>query len=159
MKRAYIFDTSSFNKMKHYYPAIFETVWSHLDSLVSSGLLISTKEVWTEVNNGSPTPHLIEWLNDRKNQIFTTPNREELLFVAEIFKVKHFQTLIGNTQKLRGTPVADPFLIACAKIHNGILITEESYKHNSSKIPNVCEYFDVEYMNFEELMLEQKWKF
>jgi hypothetical protein len=36
---------------------------------------------------------------------------EEMEFVVEIFKVKHFQSLIRKKEQLEGTPVADPFVI------------------------------------------------
>ncbi|ENX33520.1 hypothetical protein F889_02181 [Acinetobacter colistiniresistens] len=155
----YIFDTSSFSKLKHYYPSIFITVWTGLDAMVSSGEVISTREVWSELQNGSPDQSLTDWISQRKKVIFTTPCVEELLIVSEILKIKHFQSLIGKKQTLKGTPVADPFIVACAKHYNGCVVTEECFKENSSKIPNVCEAFDVECINLETFMQRQGWTF
>ena len=33
-------------------------------------------------------------------------------YVAQIFRVPHFRQLIGVKQQLKGSPVADPFLVA-----------------------------------------------
>lgn len=155
----YVFDTSSLSRLKHFFPAVFKTIWDGLDALVQSGELISTREVFNEITQrGDADPHVDQWLKARK-QLFTTPNAEELLFVAQIFQIAHFQALIGEKQRLTGTPVADPFVIACAKIRQGTVVTEERLKPNAAKIPNVCAHFGVRCINLEEFMQEQGWSF
>lgn len=155
----YVFDNSSISNLKHFYPEVFSSVWQGLEVLIQEEKLVSTREVWNELERGSPTPHVNEWLKQRKH-IFTTPTNEELLFVAEIFKVKHFRSLIGRQQQLKGTPVADPFVIACAKVKkDGVVVTEESLKDNAAKIPNVCKYFGIRCINLKAFMQEQGWKF
>jgi len=155
----YVFDNSSLSNLKHFYPEVFKSVWAGLDELIASGELLSTREVWNELQNGIPVGYVNDWLKQRKH-IFTTPTNEELQFVAEIFKVRHFQSLIGEKQRLKGTPVADPFVIACAKVKpNGIVVTEESFKNNAAKIPNVCKHFDIRCINLKEFMQMQDWNF
>ncbi len=82
-----------------------------------------------------------------------------MLFISQIFSVQHFQNLVGKKQRLKGTPVADPFIIACAKIKNGCVITEEAFKPNAAKIPNICKYFNVDCTNVEGLMQREGWRF
>ena len=155
----YVFDNSSLSNLKHFYPEVFKSVWQGLDVLVSSGRLISTREVWNELQQGVPTPHVNDWLAPRK-QIFTTPTNIELGFVAEIFRVEHFQELIGKKQQLRGSPVADPFVVACARAQeDGLVVSEESFKENAAKIPNVCAHFDIPCIKLREFMNQQKWLF
>jgi len=113
---------------------------------------------WAEIERGDVDEHTNSWLAQRK-ELFTTPSVPELQFVAEIFRIPHFQTLIGEKQRLVGTPVADPFVIACAKIRCGAVVTEERRKPNAAKIPNVCEHFSVPCMNLEEFMQKQSWSF
>ncbi len=103
----YVFDTSSLSRLKHFFPAVFKTIWDGLDALVQAGTIISTREVFNEIERGEADPHVNQWLKDRK-EIFTTPTADELRFVATIFQVAHFQSLIGEKQRLAGTPVADP---------------------------------------------------
>lgn len=154
----YIFDTGSLSKLKHYPPSIFKKLWADLSEFVDTGLLISTKEVWNEMERGEPVPFVNDWLKSHK-ALFTTPSAQELLFVAEIFQVIHFQQLIGELQRLKGTPVADPFVIACAKIHGGTVVTEEKFKPNAAKIPNVCKYYGIECIDFAGFMINQRWEF
>lgn len=156
----YVFDTSSLSKLKHFFPGVFKSVWVGLGGLVQSGNLISTREVWNEIERGDVDPHTNKWLKDRK-QIFTTPTTEELRFVAQIFQIPHFQSLIGEKQRLMGTPVADPFVIACAKIREGTVVTEERPKPNAEKIPNVCLHASVNVpcIDLETFMQKQGWSF
>ncbi|MDP2155637.1 MAG: DUF4411 family protein [Sulfuricella sp.] len=154
----YVFDTGSLSKLKHFYPNVFKSVWIGLDSLVDDGSLLSTREVWKEMQNGEPHKHTNEWLKARQH-IFTVPSAEELKFVAQIFLVPHFRSLIGEAQRLKGTPVADPFVIAAAKVRNGTVVTEERIKPGAAKIPNVCAHFKVPCIDLETFMQGQNWEF
>ncbi len=154
----YVFDTSSLSRLKHFYPAVFKTIWTGLDTLVQAGSLVSTREVLNEIERGEADPHVNQWLKARK-EMFTIPTAAELQFVAQIFQVTHFQALIGEKQRLAGTPVADPFVIACARIRQGTVVTEERLKPNAAKIPNVCEHFGIPYLNLEQFMQAQDWSF
>lgn len=156
----YVFDTSSFSALKHFYPGIFKSVWIGLDELLNEGRLISTREVLRELKGGDPDQHLNTWLKKQnRSAIFTTPTQEEMQFVAEIFLVDHFRMLIGQKQQLNGLPVADPFVIACAKTREGTVVTEERYKPNAAKIPNVCRHFNIPCINLEAFMRDQRWEF
>ncbi len=154
----YVFDNSSLSNLKHFFPDVFVSIWSGLDDLVQQNKLISTREVWNELQRGWPDNHVNEWLKNRKG-IFTTPDVSELQFVAKILKVQHFQSLIGEKQRLKGTPVADPFVVACAKVREGTVVTDERLKQNAAKIPNVCQHFGVGCINLEDFMKQQNWSF
>lgn len=154
----YVFDTSSLSEFKHFYPVVFKSIWAELDDLVQQQKLISTREVWNEMQRGNPDQHTNEWLKTRKG-IFTTPSTAELQFVAQIFQIPHFQGLIGQKQRLKGDPVADPFVIACAKVNGGTVVTEEKLRPNAARIPNVCQHFKVPCIDLEEFMQQQGWSF
>lgn len=154
----YVFDTSSIRSLQHFYPSVFKTIWGGLDGLVQQQNLISTREVWNELVRQNVSADVLAWAKQNK-QIFTTPNATELQYVAQIFQIQHFQSLIGEQQRLKGTPVADPFVIACAKIKGGTVVTEEQLKPNAAKIPNVCAHFNVPCIDLERFMQHQKWIF
>jgi hypothetical protein len=154
----YVFDTSSFSPLKHFYPDVFVSMWSGLDDLYQAKQLISTREAWKELERGNPDQHVNKWLKPRKD-LFLTPTTAEMQFVAEIFSIPHFHKLIGDKQRLNGWPVADPFVIACAKIYGGTLVTEEQAKPNSPKIPNVCNHFKIPCINLNTFMQQQGWSF
>ena len=163
----YVFDTSSIRSLQHFYQSVFKTIWDGLDGLVQQQNLISTREVWNELERQNISTEVLAWAKHNK-RMFTTPNATELQFVAQIFQITHFQNLIGEQQRLKGTPVADPFIIACAKIKGGTVVTEEGWDHasstlspkpNAAKIPNVCAHFNVPCIDLERFMQQQGWAF
>ncbi|MFY9620527.1 MAG: PIN domain-containing protein [Pyrinomonadaceae bacterium] len=154
----YIFDTSSCRILRHYYPNRFPSVWAGLDQLVAAGEVISTREVFNELEQFDDPGPVLNWAKHHK-EIFTTPTNEETEFVARIFQVQHFHALIAQKSILTGRPVADPFVVAAAAVRNGTVVTQEVMKPNAAKIPNVCAHFNLPCMNLEEFMTDQGWNF
>jgi len=85
----YVFDTSSIRSLQHFYPRVFKSIWDGLDALVQQERLISTREVFNELERQAISAEVSKWAKDNK-QIFTQPTADELKFVSTIFQVKHF---------------------------------------------------------------------
>lgn len=143
--------------MAHYYPDQFPSFWQQLDTDADNGTIFSTREVYNELK-GTQFEHIKEWVKS-KNRFFRIPSSEETNFVAEILSDQHSRQLISQKSILRGSPVADPFLIACAKVHNATLVTQERLKPNAAKIPNICKKFSVPVLDFQGFLRQKKWIF
>lgn len=154
----YVFDTSAFIVLKNFYPSTFPTLWGRLDALVGSGTVISVREVFNELHNYNDADFIQDWAKQHK-AVFAKPSNAELLIVQKILAIPHFQTLVGNKAILKGTPVADPFVVAAAKAESATVVTQEGLKPNAAKIPNVCQHFGVPCMNLETFMAQQGWAF
>jgi hypothetical protein len=163
----YVFDTSSIRSLQHFYPRVFQSIWNGIDTLVKQQKFISTREVLNELERQAISADVGIWVQSNKI-LFTTPSGQEMQFVANILSIPHFQALIGSQQRLKGTPVADPFVIGCAKASHATVVTEEGWLHpskkltpkpNAAKIPNVCSYFDIPCIDLEEFMHQQSWQF
>jgi len=120
---------------------------------------ISVREAINEIKRYKGESRLIEWL--KKNSIiFIQPTQVEYTYIKDIFDNEHFRNNIITRQNiLEGRPVADPFVVAKANAMNGIVVTQEKYKQNSGKIPNICEFIDVKCTNLEGFMGREQWKF
>jgi hypothetical protein len=154
----YVFDSDSLiNLFKHYYPERFPTLWEKFHALVSARELISVREVYNEI--GSSEDSLAIWAKEQKNILFLKSTTEELKFVGRIFQVRHFQAMIRKQERLKGKPVADPLVIAKAKISGGWVVTEEKLKENAAQIPNVCKHFEIPCINLEGFMEKENWTF
>ncbi len=155
----YVFDSNVFiDLFNNYYESRFPTLWENFYELVLSGKVISVREVKNELESYFPNDRLKEWVTENK-QLFELPNEVEISYVKDIFKVEHFRSLIETKKILKGKPVADPFLIVKAKVIGGYVVTQEKYKENSAKIPNICEYLEVPVINLEGFMENENWKF
>jgi hypothetical protein len=119
--------------------------------MAKNGRLISVRECRKELDSYNKEDFLKEWAK-KNSHIFLPASAAEAKIVTEILRVPHFKQLISSTAQLKGKPVADPFLVASAKVNNAILVTEEVFKPNAAKIPNVCQHFGVQHINLEQLM-------
>lgn len=154
----FVFDTSSCRVLRNYYPDRFPTFWTHFEEAISAGGVVSVREVYNELEQQLPGSWLWHWVK-RHRQMFVTPTPEETAFVAEILAVPHFDMLVTETQRLKGQPVADPFVIASAKVRGGTVVTEELKKKHAAKIPNVCEHFQIPCVNMEGFLVQNSWQF
>jgi hypothetical protein len=159
MPARHIFDSSSLKVLRNYYPAQFPTFWGRFHQAIADGRIVSAREVYNELQYVVKGTWIWDWAQSRK-EIFPMPTDDETQFVGEIFKVQHFQTLVGLQQQLKGRPVADPFVIASAKCcKDACVVTEEVLKPNAAKIPNVCEHFDIQCTNVEGFLKQNGWEF
>ncbi len=154
----YVFDSGPLiDLFRHYYPSRFPTLWEKFHALVLEDELISVREVYNEINSREDV--LASWAKKEKDKLFPQPTIEEFQFVSEIFKKQHFQAMIRRKERLQGKPVADPFVIARAKVLDCQVVTTEVFRDNSAKIPNVCKYFSVQCINLEGFMEQEGWTF
>lgn len=153
----YVFDSGPLiDLFRHYKPDIFPSLWTKFNKLVDDENLISVREVFNEIGNSSDS--LGKWAKDNKH-LFFQPEINEYTIIVEIFQIKHFQQIIRKQEILEGKPVADPFVIAKAKYLNACVVTTEKYAENGAKVPNICQHFNVSYMNLGDFMKQEKWLF
>ncbi len=154
----YVFDSNSLiDLFKHYYPSRFPSLWEKFDVLVLTRNITSVREVSNEITQSDD--RLSNWTKNNKI-LFPISSPNELRIVADIYRNKHFQANIRKKERLQGKAVADPFVIAKAKIvEDGCVVTQETLKDNAAKIPNICLAFDVPYLNLEGFMEKEGWEF
>ena len=154
----YVFDSSSFIVLGHFYPDRFPTLWSYFNGLTADGRVIicegSNRETRTRAQN---KPYLTGLR--QTSRYFLSPSNEETAFIRQMFLIPRFQSLIKIRQVLKGEPAADPFVIASAFVRKACVVTEETEKPNAVKIPNVCGHFGIECTNLEGLMEKEGWRF
>jgi hypothetical protein len=154
----YILDTSAFIVLNHFYPKTFATLWKEMDALVANRTIRSVKEVYNELFYCYKSEFINDWANKHK-KIFYKPSNDELNVVKQILAIPNFQSIIGSKAILKGTPVADPFIVAAGVVIQATVVTQEKNKPNSSKLPTVCAHFKVSCINLEDFMKQQGWSF
>lgn len=147
----YILDTNIFFVLKHFPPRNFKSLWDYLDHLVDDSSLISVREVFNEVIRNPPNDFIEEWVVANKH-IFVTPVEEELAFVLELMKYEENRNFIKDNNITKGLPVADPFILAIAKLRNGIVVTMEARGRLGARIPNVCDKLEIECISWSEFL-------
>lgn len=155
----YVFDTSSFIVLSHYYKEQFPSFWKKINDQVKANKIISVKEVLNEIESYAPETDLKTWARENKN-IFQPMSEEESRIMSDIFeKHKKFQNMVNKKASLKGTPVADPFIVVKAIHVKGTVVSEETFQKNGIKIPNLCELKNILCLKLRGFMKEQNWSF
>lgn len=154
----YVLDTNVISNLhKNYYRKRFVSLWKEFDQLVVDGLITSTREVFWELHDGVPGADT-EWAKANP-KLFATPDATEGAFVGKIYSVPHFQANIEKQKLLMGGRNADAFIVARAYSIGGSVVTMERLKPNAVRIPNICEHFDIPFLDLEGFMESEGWEF
>ncbi len=145
----YIFDTNVFYALGHYYPSRFPTIWARIDELAKKEVVRSVKEVLRELEGNCPFETIESWVKAHRG-IFKPPNDEETKIIAQIFQKEQYRGFVKRQNILKGLPVADPFVIAAAKVHAGRVVTLESPKVGGARIPAACKHLGVDCIDLEK---------
>jgi len=155
----YVFDTNVLSVIfKYYYISSHHSFWIKFNDLKNKKDLISVREVKKEIEEFRSGDNLEEWVS-KNTDFFEIPTAAELSFITKIYRISHFQQNMEKKKRLKGGAFADPFIIAKAKINNAIIVTQEKYKENSAKIPNICKEFNIKYVDLEGFLNLEKLQF
>ena len=157
----YSLDTNTISQIyRFYYKDRFPSFWIRFNALVSSGSASSVSEVEAELTRRSGLMPAVQELKQLHQGFFAQPSAEEQAFVGEVFSVPLFRNPISAKAIAKGTPVADPFIIAKAGASLGMsVVTEEVRRPNAATVPNVCDHFGIECINLQQLMEREGWQF
>ncbi len=155
----YVFDTNSLSRLFGCYPKVlFPSLWRRFESMLSSGRILSTREVLVELESGKRrTENAYNWAKGNPD-LFTPLIGDEGAVVAKIFQVAHFQQIMQRKQSVVSTS-ADPFIIARADFRAGTVVTEESKPPHGARIPNICEHFSIPCIKLDGFMQPENWTF
>ncbi len=92
-------------------------------------------------------------------EFYSNPTTDELGFITQIYSATHFRQNLDKKKILSGGYFADPFVIAKAWKEKGTVVTEEDFKENGAKIPNICKQFDIHCLKLEGFLTKEDWKF
>lgn len=164
MPRKYILDANVLiTASKNMYPIdIFPSFWNTLLDKATNKEFCLTEEVVEELNRGND--QLKDWLNNNIDCFeILKSNNQKLIDEYSLI----IQSVVDNdnyyqSAKDEFASIADSWLIAHAKNNNYIIVTQEKLNINSKKrimIPNVCNEFNIEYIDIVQFMRECQFHF
>ena len=155
----WVFDDNSLsNILNHYYPDRFPSFWERFDKAVEDGAIISVREVRFELTLKFSN-EAIGRLMKLNADFFSSPTPEELERITQIYSVAHFRQNLDRKKLLKGGFFADPFVIAKAWKEGGTVVSEENFRENGAKIPNICKHFGINCLKLEGFLIKVDWKF
>lgn len=159
----YLLDSNTFIQAKntYYHMDICPGYWDWIERKFSAGEVASIEGVGDELLRGKD--ELKTWAADHK-EIFlpVSDERTQGAFaeVAAYAAQLAAELKPGALEEFLGG--ADPWLIAKARANNAVVVTHEAHNPQARKkilIPNVCEHFNVRYLNTFDLLLRLKAEF
>lgn len=151
----YSFDTSSLlnGRRDLLPPATFPTLWSKVETMIEAGTIRCVDLVRDELS--AREDDIYGWANGQSD-LFCALTPEIQRAVSQV--LKSHQRLIGIGSGRSG---ADPFVIAFALAHGGVVVTEETLSGNITKprIPDVCDAMGVQRLNLLGFVQQQGWVF
>lgn len=156
----YVVDTSSFIDLFHYYDrGVFPSLWQEFEELVDRRMLISVIQVKEELRREKHGDQASKWAGQPSvRELFTSPTVDEMEFLRSELASSKFRDAVP--QHLRSAnEKADIYLIARARVSGGIVVTEERYKPQGTKIPTICKDLKINCMNLLGMMQRENWRF
>lgn len=147
-------------KNRHYGFDFCPAFWDFLDGEIDKTTIFTIKEVYAELSNANDD--LAHWIKDRKDSSFVVTvddenTQKEFAKIAQ-YVVSNFSQAEAN----KFLSVADPWLIAKAKVMEATIVTHEVYAQPNPKkvkIPNICVHFGVNYTNPFDMLRNLNAKF
>ena len=149
MKTIYVIDACALiDAAKNYNMSkiTFSPIWDAINDMIDNGELITSSEILNELKDDD----LIKWSKQHKE--FFVPLSKEIQEQVSVI-LKKYPTLIK--MKSNANSNGDPFLIATAMVRNGSVITNErrgDEKSGDFHIPNVCNGFDIPYLDLHSFL-------
>jgi len=133
--------------------------WEALAEWAEQDIVCSPLLVYDELTRSKD--QLCEWARRHRTILFVDPDEATVTaysgianLVNRLYEPHHIQEFLNG---------ADPWVIACAKAHDLVVVTMETPKQEHRdqrtgryigriKIPNVCQLVDVDYINTFDLL-------
>lgn len=151
----YSFDTSSLlnGRRDLLPPETFVTLWTNIESMIAAGNIRCVDEVLNELAKREDAVH--DWAKSQPDLFF--PLAADVQQAARGLLQAH-PKLVGAGG---GRNSADPFVIALARVRDGVVVTEETLSGNINKprIPDVCAAMGVPWLNLVRFVQQQEWIF
>jgi hypothetical protein len=128
--------------------------WKEIERLAQIRAVFASMEVLNELKRMDDD--LAKWAGQHKN-MFVEPEKQvqaEMKIIVSRF--------LGLSNLDGGKSVADPWVIALAKVHHGVVVTEEGPSRSPGTkphIPDVCNSLGIKCMSALQFIRAQKWIF
>ena len=140
----YAIDASIWIRLwRHHPPDIFVHLWEQLDASIAAGEVISPEEVLHELERG--TDALAERLAGREG-LFVSLDEEVMAAVSEVLA----QCPDLADPDAEGNR-ADPFVVALARLRNGMVVTGEKPRRQPGarpRIPDACAQLGIAWLDW-----------
>ncbi len=147
-------------KNRYYHMDICPGYWRWILESYAEGAVGSISMVYDELLKGND--ELASWAKENDELFFPTNSYQVQQYMVDV------STHVSRLPGLKPNAVpeflngADPWLVAMAMANDGVVVTHEMPNPEAKKkifLPDVCDHFDVPYMNTFDLLIQKEAQF
>lgn len=154
----YVIDTSGLIMLEStfkYDNPVFKAIWEEIEELIKQGCFKTIDFVEEEINSyEGKQDFLKKWVKKWKKHFVFPTDAASINAAIPIVNEEYKSGFFDAKKQAEGKEEADPYLIAYCKIHNCVLITNES-KIRPNKIPGVSEKNGVKCIDINDFLIER----
>lgn len=152
----YVLDSNTFIEAKNRYYGfdIVPSFWNKLLE-ISPGNILTIKPIESEIMAGHD--ELSTWFESNYTiNTYSVDATEVQQVFADISRYVTRNAQYKDSEKVRFLSKADTWIIAYAHVNNCVVVTHEILAPGSKKvkIPDVCQFLNVQYINVFEMLRE-----
>jgi hypothetical protein len=157
----YVIDTSGLIKLEStfkYDNPVFKAIWEEIEDLIKQGCFRTIDFVEDEINNYEGKEDFLKrWMKKWKKHFVAETDADCINVAIPIINEEYQSGFFNAKKQAEGKEEADPYLIAYSKVHNCVLITNES-KTKQNKIPAVSAKNGVKCIDIDDFLTERELK-
>ncbi|MBA4154712.1 DUF4411 family protein [Flavobacterium sp.] len=157
-EKNYLIDTSALIILEStfkYDNPVFKAIWEEIEDLIGKGCFKTIDFVEEEINSyEGKEDFLKKWVHKWRKYLVVDTDAGSINAARPIINSEYSSGFFDMKKQAEGKEEADPYLIAYCKVHNCILITNESKtKHN--KIPAISKKYDVKCIDINDFLIDR----
>lgn len=154
----YVIDTSGLIILEStfkYDNPVFQAIWEEIEDLIRQGTFRIIDFVEDEINNYEGKQDFLKnWVKKWKKHLVVKTDAASINVAIPIINEEYSTGFFDAKKQAEGKEEADPYLIGYCKIHNCVLITNES-KIRNNKIPAVAKKNGVKCIDINDFLVER----
>ena len=134
---------------------VFKAIWEEIEDLISNGNFKTIDFVEEEINSYEGKQDFLKnWVKKWKKHFIVPTDAESMNAAIPIINQEYNTGFFDSKKQAEGKEEADPYLIGYCKVHNCVLITNES-KIKLNKIPAVSAKNGVKCIDINDFLVER----
>lgn len=154
----YVIDTSGLIMLEStfkYDNPVFKAIWEEIEDLIKQGTFRIIDFAEDEINNYEGKQDFLKnWVKKWKKYLVVKTDATSINAAIPIINEEYNSGFFDAKKQAEGKEEADPYLIGYCKIHNCVLITNES-KTRNNKIPAVAKKNGVKCIDINDFLVER----
>lgn len=137
---------------------VFTAIWEEIEELIRQGCFRTIDFVEDEINSYEGKEEFLKkWIKKWKKHLVVATDSASINEAIPIINQEYSTGFFDAKKQAEGKEEADPYLIGYCKVHNCVLITNES-KVRAHKIPAVAKKNGVRCIDINEFLIERELK-